>query len=99
MVYVDEAGFDNRDDYGYGYSLKGERFYGLKSGKRAERVSWISALREKKILVLLTFEGGCNRYLYHVRIISDKKTFSLFSSLFPPEFCLRSIPKEILNSE
>ena len=23
-VYLDEAGFDNREDYGYGYSPKGE---------------------------------------------------------------------------
>ena len=44
LVYVDEAGFDNRDDYGYGYSPKGERCYGLKSGKRTERVSWIGSI-------------------------------------------------------
>ena len=64
MVYVDEAGFDNRDDYPYGYSPKGERCYALKSGQRKERVSWIAALREGKVFAPLTFEGSCNRDLF-----------------------------------
>ena len=64
LVYVDEAGFDNRDDYPYGYSPKGEKCLGLKSGKKRERTSWIGALREKKLFAPLTFEGSCNRYLF-----------------------------------
>jgi hypothetical protein len=46
LVYVDEAGIDNREDYPYGYCKIGQRFYALKSGKRSERVSWIAALKE-----------------------------------------------------
>lgn len=61
---MDEAGFDNREDYPYGYSTKGERCYALTSGKRTQRVSWISALREKKLLAPLTFIGSCNRNLF-----------------------------------
>ncbi len=34
IVYIDEAGMDNREDYAYGWNLEGERFYALKSGKR-----------------------------------------------------------------
>jgi len=64
LVYVDEAGFDNPEEYPYGYSPKGERCYALKSGKRTERISWISALREKKLFAPLTFEGSCNRHLF-----------------------------------
>jgi len=64
IVYVDEAGFDNREDYPYGYSPKGERCYGMKSGKRKERVSWISALRNKTIFAPLTFQGSCNQHLF-----------------------------------
>jgi len=45
IVYVDEAGIDNRDEYPYGYCEIGQRFYALKSGKRTERVSWIAALK------------------------------------------------------
>lgn len=63
LVYVD-AGLDNREDYPYGYSLKGERCYALKSGKRTERVSWISALKEGRLFAPLTFEGTCNRSLF-----------------------------------
>lgn len=63
MVYVDEAGFDNRDDYPYGYSPKGERCYDFKSGKRRERTSWIAALKEGKVFAPLTFEGCCNRHV------------------------------------
>jgi hypothetical protein len=47
-----------------GYSLKGERYYALKSGKRTERISWISALRDKKLFAPLTFAGSCNRNLF-----------------------------------
>ncbi|WP_216595581.1 IS630 family transposase [Myxosarcina sp. GI1] len=64
LVYIDEAGFDNRDDYPYGYSPKGERCYALKSGKRNERVSWIAALKKGKVFAPLTFEGSCNRDLF-----------------------------------
>ena len=63
-VYVDEAGFDNRESYPYGYSPKGERCYALKCGKKRERTSWISALREGKVFAPLTFEGSCNRDLF-----------------------------------
>jgi hypothetical protein len=51
-VYVDEAGFDNRDDYPYGYSPRGERCHALRSGKRTERVSWLSALKQGITFVL-----------------------------------------------
>ena len=46
IIYVDKAGFDNRENYPYSYSSKEERCYALKSGKRTERVSWIGALKE-----------------------------------------------------
>jgi len=40
IIYLDEAGIDNRSGYPYGYSPRGERVYALKDGKRTERVSW-----------------------------------------------------------
>lgn len=64
MIYVDEAGIDNREEYPYGYCQKGERFPALKSGRRTERISWIAALREKQLFAPLTFVGGCNRDLF-----------------------------------
>ncbi len=50
LVYVDEAGMDNRDDYAYGWNHKGERFHALKSGRRQERVNMIAALSNRKLL-------------------------------------------------
>ena len=59
-VYIDESGIDNRDDYGYGWNEKGQRFHDLKSGKRSMRVSIISGLCQGKLLAPFTFEGARN---------------------------------------
>ena len=32
LIYIDETGIDNREDYSYAWSKKGKRFYDLKSG-------------------------------------------------------------------
>jgi len=66
IVYVDEAGIDNRDDYPYGYCPIGQRFYAQKSGKRTERVSWIAALKQGKLFAPMTFAGSCNRNLFEM---------------------------------
>jgi hypothetical protein len=54
LVYVDEAGIDNRDEYPYGYCEIGQRFHALKSGKRTERVSWIAALKQGNLFAPMT---------------------------------------------
>ncbi len=54
IVYVDEAGIDNREDYPYGYCEVGQRFYDLKSGKRTQRVSWIAALKQGCLFAPMT---------------------------------------------
>lgn len=41
IVYVDESGMDNPDEYAYGWNKQGERFHALKSGRREERVNMI----------------------------------------------------------
>ncbi len=66
LVYVDEAGIDNREDYPYGYCKIGQRFYAFKSGKRSERVSWIAALKEASLFAPMTFTGSCNRDLFEM---------------------------------
>ncbi len=63
IIYVDEAGIDNREEYAYGYCGVGQRFYALKSGKRAERVSWIAALKQGNLFAPMTFAGSCNKRL------------------------------------
>jgi hypothetical protein len=32
IVYIDESGMDNREDYGYGWNERGKPLYALKSG-------------------------------------------------------------------
>ena len=53
-------------DYPYGYCEVGQRFYALKSGKRTERVSWIAALCQGRLIAPLTFAGSCNRDLFEL---------------------------------
>ena len=63
-VYLGESGIDNREDYGYGWNLKGKRFHDLKSGKRRIRVRIVSGLCQGKLIAPLTFEGSCNRSVF-----------------------------------
>jgi transposase len=64
LVYVDESGMDERDNYGYGYSLVGERFYDLKSGRRQGRINMIAGYRQGKLIAPFTVEGACNRTVF-----------------------------------
>lgn len=64
LVYVDEAGMDERDDYGYGWSPKGERFEALKSGRRTGRINMIAGYRTRQLLAPFTVEGACNRVVF-----------------------------------
>lgn len=66
IVYADESGMDERDDYGYGYSQQGERFYDLKSGRRNGRVNMIAALCAQQLLAPFTIEGACNRLVFEI---------------------------------
>ena len=64
LVFIDESGVDNREDYGYGWNEKGQRFHALKAGKRSTRVSIIGALSQKRLIAPLSFEGACNRQVF-----------------------------------
>jgi len=68
IVYADEAGMDNRDDYGYGYNQRGERFYALFSGRRTGRVNMIAALCDHQPLACppFTLEGAGNRTVFEL---------------------------------
>lgn len=55
---------DQRDNYGYGYSAIGERFYDLKSGCRKGRINMIAGYRNGQIIAPFTVEGGCNRTVF-----------------------------------
>ncbi len=61
IVYIDEAGMDNREDYGYGWNEKGQRFHALKSGRRQGRVNMIAACCNGKLFAPFTVEGARKR--------------------------------------
>jgi transposase len=63
-VYVDEAGMDQRDDYGYGWCEAGTRFEALKSGRRGGRINMIAAYCERQLQAPFTVEGSCNRTIF-----------------------------------
>jgi len=58
IVYADEAGMDNRDDYAYGWIELGERFHALKSGRRQGRVNMIAAYCNRQLIAPFTIEGA-----------------------------------------
>ena len=63
-VYLDEAGIDDTEDYGYGWCPQGERFQAERRGTRTERVSFIAAWHEHTLIAPMTYEGYCNRAVF-----------------------------------
>ena len=66
MVYVDESGMDERDNYGYGWSKKGERIHGLKAGRRQGRINMIAGYQDGKLIAPFTIKGACNRNVFEI---------------------------------
>lgn len=64
LVYVDESGMDERDDYGFGWCERGQRFEALKSGCRQGRVNMIAAYCQGQLKATFTIEGACNRVVF-----------------------------------
>ena len=64
IVYADESGMDSRDEYGYGWNERGERFHALKLGKRTGRVNMIAAYCDGELMAPFTIEGACNRTIF-----------------------------------
>jgi len=59
-VYVYETGFDAPLIREYGYSHKGRRISGERTGKRFARTSLIAGLKEGKSVAPMEFKGYCN---------------------------------------
>ena len=57
---------DNREDYGYGWNSRGQRFHALKSGRRQGRVNMIAALCKGQLMAPFTVEGPCNRTVFEI---------------------------------
>jgi hypothetical protein len=68
IVYLDESGMDNRDEYSYGWNQRGQRFPALKSGRREGRVNMIAAICNQKLIAPFTVEGACNRTVFETKV-------------------------------
>ncbi len=55
---------DERDDYGYGWCQRGQRFEALKSGRRTGRVNMVAAYCQQQLMAPFTVEGACNRVVF-----------------------------------
>ena len=65
LVYIDEAGLDNRLYREYGRAPLGQKVYANIPGKKRERISIIGALRAKQFIAPFTFQGGCNSDVFN----------------------------------
>lgn len=64
LIYLDEAGIDDVEDYGYGWCERGERFEAVRQGSRKQRVSFMAALHQQALMAPMTYEGYCNRVVF-----------------------------------
>jgi transposase len=60
VVYLDEAGVEDTEDYPYGYCHRSERFHALKLGHRTERISMIAGWCNRTVVAPMTFKGYCD---------------------------------------
>jgi hypothetical protein len=67
IVYLDESGMDNRDQYDYAWNERGQRFHALKSGRRQGRVNMIGALCSSNLIAPFTVVGACNRTVFETK--------------------------------
>ncbi len=64
-VYLDESGINQYLHRQHGRSLRGTKVFGEISGRRFGRQSVISALKDKKLLAPMCFEGTCDTNLFN----------------------------------
>ena len=63
-VYLDESGFEHQLNRESGWSIKGSRLFGFRSGKKLKRINLIAAYCEKQVLAPIRFEGMCDREFF-----------------------------------
>jgi transposase len=57
---------DEREDYEYGWSPRGERFHALRSGRRQGRINMIAGYRAGQLIAPFTVDGSCNRVVFEI---------------------------------
>jgi len=65
IVYVDEAGIDNRLYRVYARAPRGQKIYADILGKKRQRYSMIGGWINHKFIAPFTFQGGCNKEVFN----------------------------------
>jgi hypothetical protein len=62
LVFLDESGFEPFQDCAYGWSKKGKKIWGEKSGKRGKRENLVAGRRkgERDLIAPMVFTGSLN---------------------------------------
>ena len=79
IVYFDESGFEETVFNPHVWSLRGQKIFGDKQGKRSKRTNLIMAQCRKKWLAPMLFEGSCNH-----RLVEEWLENHLFKELENP---------------
>ena len=65
IVFIDEAGVDNRLFRAYARAPRGVKIYADIPGKKRERHSMIGGWMNHKFIAPFTFQGGCNANVFN----------------------------------
>ena len=69
IIYLDESGFDMNMRKEFGWKERGKRLYDNKSGNReGKRITVISALKDRKLLTPMWFEGNTDTGIFNTWI-------------------------------
>lgn len=66
IVYIDEAGFDNRLFRLYARAFRGQKVYADIPGKKRERYSMIGGWMNQRFIAPFTFQGGCDSEVFNI---------------------------------
>lgn len=66
IVYIDEAGVDNRLYREYARAPRGEKVHADIMGKKHERISMIGGWIGRKFIAPMTFNGGCDNVMFNL---------------------------------
>ncbi len=65
IVYIDEAGVDNRPYREHARAPRGEKIYADIPSKKRERISMIGGWIKKNFIAPMTFTGGCDKEVFN----------------------------------
>ncbi|WP_353284057.1 IS630 family transposase [Wolbachia endosymbiont (group A) of Lypha dubia] len=65
ILYIDEAGVDNRLYREYGRAPIGKKIYADIPGRKRERISIIGGWIGKRFIAPMTFKGGCDKEVFN----------------------------------